>query len=143
MISRKSSIAASMAVLLVACASNGGPRPGGGDGGAADAGGSCTSDTDCGDDGIFCNGTVACVGGRCVAQGIPTCNDGIGCTRDECMTATDECQNTPIRLVMPRRDGLHPGRRLRDSRRPASSTATASATESSATAPRSASMARA
>lgn len=62
-----------------------------GDGGA----GECRVDGDCEDDGIFCNGRLACMDGRCVAAEIPTCDDGVRCTRDTCLAATDACQSTP------------------------------------------------
>jgi hypothetical protein len=93
-------------VMLAGCASNNTVRrdSGGGsrDGGeATDAGGDCQRDEDCVDDGIFCNGGLACIEGRCAASEVPTCNDGIACTRDECIGATDECQNTPIDTACP------------------------------------------
>lgn len=96
-----------LATFLTAagCASgdDGGPRDGGLrldaqlDGGASE----CTSDEDCPDDGIFCNGVLECSGGRCIAADVPSCNDGIGCTRDECIATTDECQNTPSNSACP------------------------------------------
>jgi hypothetical protein len=101
----------SIAVVFVACASNEERPPGrlpGGDGGAdggADSGGDmgagCRNDIDCPDDGIFCNGRLVCMGGRCVASDIPTCNDGVACTRDECLAATDACANTPVNSACP------------------------------------------
>ncbi len=71
------------------------------DSGAGDAGATCEDDTDCADDGIFCNGTLACVMGACQAAGIPTCNDGVGCTRDECNATTDMCENIPENSACP------------------------------------------
>ena len=68
----------------------------------SDAGASeCTRNEDCPDDGVFCNGVVSCQSGRCVASPAPTCNDGVGCTMDECVLATDECQNTPVDSLCP------------------------------------------
>ncbi|MBZ0115759.1 MAG: hypothetical protein K8H88_02105, partial [Sandaracinaceae bacterium] len=67
------------------------------------------ADTDCPDDGIFCNGRLACEGGRCVAADVPTCNDGVGCTRDECVSAADECQNIPIEGACPPGTVCYPG----------------------------------
>ncbi|AKF03179.1 RNA-binding protein [Sandaracinus amylolyticus] len=63
--------------------------------------GECQFDEDCADDGIFCNGRLICRENRCIASAIPTCDDGISCTRDECVTATDECQNTPDDTACP------------------------------------------
>jgi len=90
-------------VVETGCASNGGTRPGtpsdggdAGDGSTGDAGAGCTTAADCVDDGIFCNGTLDCLEGRCVAAPAPDCGDGVGCTQDECLAATDMCQNTPI-----------------------------------------------
>lgn len=57
------------------------------------AGNECTSSTEC-DDGLFCNGAEACVGGRCTKRR-PACDDLIGCTDDACDEATDRCLNTP------------------------------------------------
>src|SRR5262245_17299335 len=96
-------------VVVVVCALAGvaGWAGGGGgdrdrDGGTFDAPGGeggtreCMRDEDCPDDMIFCNGRLRCdLSGRCIAGTIPTCDDGIGCTVDMCVAATDECQNTP------------------------------------------------
>ncbi|MDW8247380.1 MAG: hypothetical protein RMJ84_12490 [Sandaracinaceae bacterium] len=54
------------------------PRDGG-----IDTGIPCVRDSDCPDDGLFCNGAPVCVGGRCVLR-IPSCDDGIPCTLDRC-----------------------------------------------------------
>jgi len=102
------SLAASIALTLsLGCASgDSGPRPPGGtDGGradgAVDAGGTCTVDSDCTDDGMHCNGGVVCRMGTCMSTPAPNCNDGVGCTRDECIEATRACQNTPDDAACP------------------------------------------
>jgi len=69
-------------------------------GGETDAG-ECMEDSDCPDDGVFCNGTLSCVEGRCQAMDVPTCNDGVGCTRDECNPMTDMCENIPENSACP------------------------------------------
>lgn len=81
--------------VLGACA-DGGKVPSGGD-----AGIECTIDDDCIDDGIFCNGEVACDAGSCVPTDPPTCDDGIACTQDECVPVADECQNVPNDSLCP------------------------------------------
>ncbi|WP_268921167.1 hypothetical protein [Sandaracinus amylolyticus] len=67
------------------------------DGGTRDSGstGECTRDDECEDDGIFCNGTVICRESRCIASGIPTCDDAVACTVDSCDPTADACQNVP------------------------------------------------
>ncbi len=104
----------SLSVLLAACATG----AGNGDSGVGtfDAGpdmdatmGECATDMDCADDGIFCNGGLVCVEGACQASAIPTCNDGIGCTRDECNTTTDMCENTPETSACPTGTVCQPG----------------------------------
>ena len=79
------------------------------DGAVGDAGMTCSSDSDCADDGVFCNGTLSCVGGTCVASAIPTCNDGVGCTRDECDPTSDMCQNIPQDSACPTGNVCIPG----------------------------------
>jgi hypothetical protein len=54
----------------------------------------CTSNGDC-DDGSFCNGAEACVGGACVAGDPPTCDDTIDCTVDYCDDAAGTCMHVP------------------------------------------------
>ena len=72
------------------------------DGSATDAEvANCNSDDDCPDDGLYCNGTLVCKEGRCAAQNIPTCNDGVGCTADMCNTETDMCENIPQASACP------------------------------------------
>ncbi|MCC7538823.1 MAG: hypothetical protein IT379_21540, partial [Deltaproteobacteria bacterium] len=78
-----------------------GPRDTGADAGADTGPSDCTSDVECPDDGVFCNGRFRCQGGRCVAADIPTCNDGTACTQDMCMTVMDMCQNTPNDTLCP------------------------------------------
>ena len=97
------------------CASGGdtGRPPGRTDGsiadGAVDGGDAapigCASDSDCTDDGVFCNGTPSCRGGVCVPGPAQTCEDAVMCTRDACLMATDACQHTPD-------DGLCPARTI-------------------------------
>ena len=57
-------------------------------------GGPCTFHSDC-DDLLYCNGVEACISGEC-RPGTPIdCDDGKGCTRDECVEATQDCTHTP------------------------------------------------
>src|SRR5947209_2651203 len=73
-----------------------------GDGGGPDApAGFCNGKSDCPDDGIFCNGGYDCVDHRCVATGIPTCNDGVSCTIDLCDPISDSCKHTPDNTACP------------------------------------------
>jgi len=51
----------------------------------------CSIGSDCNDDGIFCNGPIECVGGKCVSGQPPVCNDNKACTADACDTAEDKC----------------------------------------------------
>ncbi len=96
-------------VLMFGCAKGGDGTPGSADGGVtADAGGDagtepteCSTNEDCPNDGIFCNGVLSCQLGRCVASAIPNCNDGVACTVDECDLAIDECRNTPMSNLCP------------------------------------------
>ena len=81
------------------------------DSGGGDGGATCTRDEDCPDDGVFCNGRLVCNAmGRCVAGVIPTCDDGITCTRDACVGASDECQNTPDDTMCPEGNVCYAGR---------------------------------
>jgi hypothetical protein len=52
----------------------------------------CTMASQC-DDGIFCNGTEACVAGGCVAGTPPSCDDSIACTTDACDETGNLCRN--------------------------------------------------
>jgi len=54
----------------------------------------CQVDADC-DDGLFCNGYEACIGGFCYPDTSPDCNDGIDCTDDSCDEENDQCVNAP------------------------------------------------
>ena len=67
----------------------------GGTGGATMTTGSggCVTSADC-DDGLFCDGTEACVTGACVA-GTSPCDDGVACTIDSCDEAMDTCGHAP------------------------------------------------
>ena len=51
----------------------------------------CISAADC-DDGLFCNGSEACLQGVCL-EGDPPCEDGNLCTDDVCSDVSDTCQN--------------------------------------------------
>jgi hypothetical protein len=53
----------------------------------------CTSPAEC-NDGLMCNGTESCVGGRCVLGMPPACDDGISCTDDRCSEGLG-CTNVP------------------------------------------------
>lgn len=96
--------------LSLGCASGGDTgRPPGGDGGRTDgavdggAAGACTVDSDCTDDGVFCNGTPTCRGGMCLPGPAQTCDDAVACTIDACLMATDACQHTPDDTLCPTR----------------------------------------
>ncbi len=59
----------------------------------------CALDTDC-DDGVFCNGAEFCdVTGACQNGTSVVCNDGLGCTVDECDELTSSCVSTPNDLL--------------------------------------------
>ncbi len=91
-----------LAMLFGACAAGGGVRSG--DGGVGDGavdGNTCSTDMDCEDDGLFCNGTPRCEGGVCVEGTPPDCGDSVTCTVDTCLETTDECQNTPDSTLCP------------------------------------------
>ncbi len=49
--------------------------------------------TECEDDGFACTGVAACVGGRCVAEDVPDCDDGIACTVDACVEPDGTCRH--------------------------------------------------
>ncbi len=100
-------IAVISGVLAAGCASGGSAPPPRGDGGnggtdgAVEGGTECTTNADCVDDGIFCNGTVSCQDGHCVPSPAPTCDDSVACTMDTCPAAADACQNTPDDSLCP------------------------------------------
>jgi hypothetical protein len=55
----------------------------------------CLSDGGC-DDTLFCNGTETCDAyGQCQPGTLVDCDDGVGCTVDECDEVNDACDNTP------------------------------------------------
>ncbi|MCS6856931.1 MAG: hypothetical protein NZM37_04390, partial [Sandaracinaceae bacterium] len=70
----------------------------------------CTRNEDCPDDGVFCNGVLVCRDGRCLAGGIPSCDDGITCTVDRCDAAMDRCIHVPDRRLCPSDAFCHPTR---------------------------------
>ncbi|MBN8617087.1 MAG: hypothetical protein J0L92_41290, partial [Deltaproteobacteria bacterium] len=112
-----------VASAMVSACADGGTGPGGGrdagidsgpvadsgvrDGSAGDAPRGdtpmvdCEVDGDCVDDGVFCNGVLACEMGRCVAADIPSCDDGVTCTTDACSASMDECTHTPNDTMCP------------------------------------------
>ena len=55
----------------------------------------CRVTADCVDDGMLCNGTVACTDGRCVTSAAPDCNDSEACTVDTCSVTMNMCQHVP------------------------------------------------
>ncbi len=67
---------------------------------------SCAADSECAnvpndandpDDGLFCNGLeIGCDNGRIIIEpgSIPDCDDGLACTSDSCIEATDQCDHT-------------------------------------------------
>lgn len=55
----------------------------------------CTSDKNCEDDGLFCNGNEVCKAGKCVHEGSPCPNDGLFCTGLEgCDEDNNVCTQT-------------------------------------------------
>jgi len=56
----------------------------------------CEFDSDCGDDGVFCNGVESCVMGACRSAGTRDCDDMNNCTVDECSDAMSMCVGTPF-----------------------------------------------
>lgn len=86
--------------LVAGC--SGGMTPAGDDAAAADvaaepvdAFSQCVRSSDC-DDGIFCNGEEACVGGLCEPGAAEDCDDGLDCTTDACAAADDRCVNAAV-----------------------------------------------
>jgi predicted outer membrane repeat protein len=55
---------------------------------------SCAVVADC-DDGLYCNGVEACVGGRCTPGAAPLCDDYVACTRDSCRESDHACFHEP------------------------------------------------
>jgi Putative metal-binding motif len=70
----------------------------------AEAGTACTNDTDCLDT-LFCNGYEQCLGGHCVVNPKPPCDDENPCTTDTCDEATKQCTNSPQGPVDADNDG--------------------------------------
>lgn len=62
------------------------------DSGGRDAG--CTSAMEC-SDGLVCNGSERCEGGRCVAGTPVVCDDGVACTTDRCTEPAAACEYVP------------------------------------------------
>jgi hypothetical protein len=114
----------------MACAEGGGGGGGGnrdsgpGDGGPPiDAGrdggpdaqmAECTMDSDCTDDGVFCNGSLSCQVGRCVTVAIPSCDDGVTCTVDACSDTMNMCTHTPDDAMCPMGTRCYAGRGCAD-----------------------------
>ena len=65
------------------------------------SGGDCTMDSECADDGVFCNGSLRCDMGRCVTTAVPDCNDSITCTMDACDDTLGRCTHTPVDSMCP------------------------------------------
>lgn len=66
----------------------------GGGSSTSTGGGACESNAPC-DDGVFCNGAEACVGGVCTPGAPPSCDDGISCTADTCDEVAKTCSHPP------------------------------------------------
>jgi MYXO-CTERM domain-containing protein len=60
---------------------------------ASDVCWTCETDVHC-DDGMYCNGSETCVGGRC-RRGDSPCDDGIDCTVNACDEAAGRCDFIP------------------------------------------------
>ncbi len=108
------SVALLLSLGLFGCAAGGEVPRGRSDGGvggdaSTDSGRVCTSNTDCPDDGFYCNGGYECQAGRCIATAVPTCEDFTECTRDSCLTATDACQHIPDDTACPEGFGCYVG----------------------------------
>lgn len=74
--------------------------------GDARAGGICINDSDCSDDGLFCNGVPRCIGGVCQAQPPPDCSGFNGpCSVGVCSEALEKCRRDPINEGLPCSDG--------------------------------------
>ncbi|NIS28928.1 MAG: hypothetical protein GWO04_02725 [Actinobacteria bacterium] len=54
----------------------------------------CSTDAECGADGIACNGVEACVDGSCQTSPGTSCDDGNPCTTDRCGAAG--CTSSPV-----------------------------------------------
>src|SRR6185295_11926402 len=51
------------------------------------------------DDGAFCNGSETCTAAGCQAGAAVVCDDGVACTVDSCVEATDSCAFAPNNLA--------------------------------------------
>ncbi|MFO0711129.1 MAG: hypothetical protein U0353_14875 [Sandaracinus sp.] len=67
----------------------------------------CEFDTDCADDGVFCNGTPVCLEASCVSPEHGPCDDGDSCTVDDCAESSEMCSSAPAEYLT---DAMHCGR---------------------------------
>jgi hypothetical protein len=67
----------------------------------------CEFDSDCADDGVFCNGVAVCLDASCVSPERGPCDDGDSCTIDDCVEASEMCTNPPADHLT---DAMHCGR---------------------------------
>ncbi len=74
----------------------------------------CEVNADCADDGVFCNGNLACQMGRCVTTDIPSCDDGVVCTVDACSDVMNMCTHTPNDMMCPMGTRCYAGRGCAD-----------------------------
>jgi len=56
----------------------------------------CKADSDCNDDGSFCNGEEICIDNRCGQGPQPSCDDGNFCTEGFCSKSNDRCEYLQI-----------------------------------------------
>jgi hypothetical protein len=54
----------------------------------------CLTNADCNNT-LYCDGAETCVAGSCAPGLPPDCGDGVVCTVDACVEATDSCSHTP------------------------------------------------
>ena len=100
-------LSAGSALMSCANGTTGGPyMPGNMDSGVVDLGAgedlglSCTSDLDCPNDGLACNGANHCFQHHCMLE--PTsCDDMIVCTHDSCDDTHGGCQHIPDNTMCP------------------------------------------
>jgi hypothetical protein len=67
----------------------------------------CEFDSDCADDGVFCNGVAVCLDASCVSPERGPCDDGDSCTIDDCVEASEMCMSAPSDHLT---DAMHCGR---------------------------------
>jgi hypothetical protein len=67
----------------------------------------CEFDSDCADDGVFCNGVAVCLDASCVSPERGPCDDGDSCTVDDCVEASEMCMSAPSDHLT---DAMHCGR---------------------------------